>query len=483
MVHIKDGFHRLVRTVSVFQNIAVFLLLTHFCGGRSQEIGPPRSVMAMVGDDVVLPCQLDPSMNAVSMTLEWGRPDLDPRFVHVWHDGQELLTDQNEAYKGRTSVSIEKLKHGDMSLTLSTVKISDNGTYRCYTPKQSKEYFVELLVGAVSSPAISLAGIDKATRGVMLDCRSEGWYPEPEVLWLDGEGNLLSAGPPETVRGPDDLYTVSSRVTVEKRHSNSFTCRVQQKNTNQTRETHIQVPEDFFMAPSACTASIVFSVLFGLLFVLSVVLSVWKLKQSKIVSQIEMKTTTQQSLMEAEGSREHLMTEIKKMEEELKKKEEEQKDMTKVIGTLSELMKELEKQREEEQKDMTKVIGTLSELTKELEEQREKLTDQMQKSERLVEENEKKVQSVEEEGDRTANRAQGYFKLKEILTETNWNLEERKKEQQLLHANTDILMKKTMDDFNRITEKKKKVENDMEQIKKQLEEIQRKLESERGGRK
>ncbi len=103
-------------------------------------------------------------------------------------------------------------------------------------------------LGAVSSPGISLAGIHKASSGVMLDCRSEGWYPEPEVLWLDGEGNLLSAGPTETVRGPDDLYTVSSRVTVEKRHSNSFTCRVQQKNINQTRETHIHVPgrNDFY---------------------------------------------------------------------------------------------------------------------------------------------------------------------------------------------------------------------------------------------
>ena len=76
----------------------------------------------------------------------------------------------------------------------------------------------------------------------MLQCESKGWYPEPEVFWLDSEGNLLSAGPTETVRGPDDLYTVSSRVTVEKRHNNNFTCRVQQNNINQTRETHIIVP-------------------------------------------------------------------------------------------------------------------------------------------------------------------------------------------------------------------------------------------------
>uniref|UniRef100_A0A8C9XKZ6 Ig-like domain-containing protein n=1 Tax=Sander lucioperca TaxID=283035 RepID=A0A8C9XKZ6_SANLU len=268
MVYIKDG---LLRPVSVFRHIVVLLLLNHLRGGQSQETGPPQLVVAMLGDDIILPCQLEPPMNAVSMTMEWGRRDLEPRFVLVWHDGQELLTDQNKAYKGRASVSINNLTLGDFSLRLSSVKISDSGTYRCYFPKLNKEYLVELLVGAASSPAISLAGIHKATSGVMLDCRSEGWYPEPEVLWLDGEGNLLSAGPPETVRGPDDLYTVSSRVTVEKRPSNRFTCRVQQKNINQTRETHIYVPEDFFVSPSSCSASVAMSVLFGLMFALTVV--------------------------------------------------------------------------------------------------------------------------------------------------------------------------------------------------------------------
>lgn len=110
--------------------------------------------MAMVGDDIVLPCQLETPVDAVSMTMEWGRPDLDPRFVYVWHDGQELQVDQNKAYKGRTSLSINKLKQGDLSLTLSKVNISDNGIYRCYIPKLSEEHLVELLVGK-STPLTS----------------------------------------------------------------------------------------------------------------------------------------------------------------------------------------------------------------------------------------------------------------------------------------------------------------------------------------
>ncbi|XP_031158430.2 butyrophilin subfamily 3 member A2-like [Sander lucioperca] len=227
-----NPFHKAL----AFQHI-VLILLTHSCGGQSQVGDPPSLIVALVGDDIILPCHQEPAADAVSMILEWGRPDLKPRFVHVWHEGQNLLDNQNPSYKGRTSLSTDKLKHGDLSLKLSKVRLSDSGTYRCFIPKQSKEYTVQLLVGSVSSPVV--AGINISSTAVVLQCECKGWYPEPEVLWLDGEGNLLSAGPSDTVRGPDDLYTVSSRVTVEKRHSNSFTCRAQQKNTNQTRETEI----------------------------------------------------------------------------------------------------------------------------------------------------------------------------------------------------------------------------------------------------
>uniref|UniRef100_A0A3P9DGS1 Ig-like domain-containing protein n=1 Tax=Maylandia zebra TaxID=106582 RepID=A0A3P9DGS1_9CICH len=180
--------------------------------GQIQVIGPSQAVTVMVGDDIILPCHLKPASDASAMTFEWARPDLKPRFVHVWHEGQDLQVNQHSSFKGRTSVDITKLKHGDISLKLSKVKHSDKGY---------------CMLGVIIITLVSPA------------CESAGWYPEPELLWLDGEGNLLSAGPTETLRGPDDLYTVSSRVTVEKRHSNNITCRVQQRNTNQSRETHI----------------------------------------------------------------------------------------------------------------------------------------------------------------------------------------------------------------------------------------------------
>ncbi|XP_030287638.1 butyrophilin-like protein 2 [Sparus aurata] len=250
MFQLKDGrsLELCSFRVLLFHHTVVLLLLTHCCTGHPQVIGPPRPVLAFVGDDIILPCHLEPATDVASTAVEWTRPDLKPRFVHLWRSGQELLGDQHPSYSGRTSLFTNKLKHGDISLKLSRVKLSDKGTYRCFIPTMNIDSTVKLVFGFVSFPDIK---ISKVSNGVLLVCKSTGWYPEPGVFWLDGEGNLLSAGPTETVRGPDDLYTVSSRVTVEKRHSNSFTCRVQQNHINQTRETLIHVPDELFLVQSS----------------------------------------------------------------------------------------------------------------------------------------------------------------------------------------------------------------------------------------
>ncbi|XP_050925604.1 butyrophilin subfamily 3 member A2 isoform X1 [Lates calcarifer] len=287
-------------------------LLAHSCRGQSQLIGSSQPIVATVGDDIILPCHLDPAVDAAPMTLEWTRPDLKPNFVHVRRGGQDLV-DKHPSYAGRTSLFINELKHGNISLKLFKVKLSDGGTYQCSILKLDKKSSVEFVVasGAVSPPVISLAGVDKTTGGVVLECESKGWYPEPEVLWLDGEGNLLSAGPTETVRGPDDLYTVSSRVTVEKRHSNSFTCRVQQNKTNQSSETKIHIQDDFFMFPSSSNVPIIIGLAVSLAVCIMVILSfvffVWKKRQNKREKKNGSKENKTQDQFATEGEKETFM--------------------------------------------------------------------------------------------------------------------------------------------------------------------------------
>uniref|UniRef100_A0A7N6B5Z8 Ig-like domain-containing protein n=1 Tax=Anabas testudineus TaxID=64144 RepID=A0A7N6B5Z8_ANATE len=278
--------------------------------GQHQVIGATEPIVAAQGDDVIVPCYIDPPLNVEELTVDWWRPDVPPdptdppdkyRYVHRYHDKNNVEDMKMSSYSGRTAIFKDELRKGNVSLKIVNVKLSDQGRYRCAVPQlgsaTSKEHFIELVVGAFSPPSTTLAGLDRSSSGVVLQCESKGWYPEPELLWLDAEGKILSAGPTETVRGPDDLYTVSSRVTVEKRHSNNITCRVQERNINQTRETQMHVPggncynytvvfsclvpDDFFIV-SSCTAATTMSVLFGLLFTLTVVLFVWKWRQDKL---------------------------------------------------------------------------------------------------------------------------------------------------------------------------------------------------------
>uniref|UniRef100_A0A3P8U5E5 Ig-like domain-containing protein n=1 Tax=Amphiprion percula TaxID=161767 RepID=A0A3P8U5E5_AMPPE len=194
-VHLLSSFH-------CFFIIGVFLLLC------SQVIGPLHPIVALIGEDIILPCYLKPVMNIrpVSRT--------------------SLFTDELKAI---TNVTCDKV--------LCLGKTED--VQECIKPLFKTSCLPSS--GAASS-LVNISEISRNSSAVELQCKSAGWYPEPEVLWLNGEGNVLSAGPTETFRDPDDLYTVSSRVTVEKRHSNKFTCRVQQNNINQSRETWIHVP-------------------------------------------------------------------------------------------------------------------------------------------------------------------------------------------------------------------------------------------------
>uniref|UniRef100_A0A3Q1GLI2 Ig-like domain-containing protein n=1 Tax=Acanthochromis polyacanthus TaxID=80966 RepID=A0A3Q1GLI2_9TELE len=219
----------------------LFLLQSHRVSSSDVSLVTGRSqmIVAFAGDNVTLPCHLKPEIDASALMLEWARPDLSPGFVHVWANNREYVLDKQPSYRGRTSLFTNKLQLGDISLKLFNVTLSDEGTYRCRVPQLDREAFVKLVVCVVSTPVVLV--MSKQSSAVELECKSAGWYPEPEVLWLDGEGNLLSAGPTETVRGPDGLYTVSSRVTLEERHNN-FTCRVQLTNIKQSRETWIHVP-------------------------------------------------------------------------------------------------------------------------------------------------------------------------------------------------------------------------------------------------
>lgn len=127
--------------------------------GQSRVIGSLQPIKAAPGDDVILPCHLEPWSNVQGLTVEWSKPDLKPDpsdrlsrvpYVHLYRDRREDLDMKLESYVRRTALFMDGLKRGNISLKIMNVTVEDQGRYRCFIPKLKsdvKDSIVLLLVG------------------------------------------------------------------------------------------------------------------------------------------------------------------------------------------------------------------------------------------------------------------------------------------------------------------------------------------------
>ncbi|KAL1279035.1 hypothetical protein QQF64_025708 [Cirrhinus molitorella] len=161
----------------------ICLTLLIICGitdSRAEQfevVGPVDAVLAVVGEDVILPCSVKPNISVVDMRVEWFRPDLkDSQLVHLYRDHEDRNIDQSPSYRRRTKLNHQELQKGNASLKLSSVQVSDEGLYRCFI--QSKSWYddvtVNVRVEAVGlPPVITIDGFDHSG-GLQLQCESEG---------------------------------------------------------------------------------------------------------------------------------------------------------------------------------------------------------------------------------------------------------------------------------------------------------------------
>ncbi|MGH0169654.1 UNVERIFIED_CONTAM: hypothetical protein FKN15_057308 [Acipenser sinensis] len=212
----------------------------------STVVGSDQPIITSPGEDAILACHITPSLSAVDMEVRWYRDSFDIP-VHLY-DYQSDWTDiQDSDYRGRTALSILGLQEGILSLYLRNLRHTDSGVYSCYASDgvwdgQGK---TELIVRALGTqPSISM----DSTQGeqTRLVCRSEGWDPEPEVIWRDRDGNNVTSLSNTTVqRDSQGLLSVSSYINI-KQQSNVFSCLVRSKTPKPDWESKLHISSDFF---------------------------------------------------------------------------------------------------------------------------------------------------------------------------------------------------------------------------------------------
>ncbi|KAM4612930.1 butyrophilin subfamily 1 member A1-like isoform 2-T2 [Polymixia lowei] len=229
-----------------FLRLVVLLSMPAALHGALHEPGSkqnPRLVLAKEGDNVILPCYLQPPQNITDGVFDWKKGETE---VFLYAKGQHYSngrSGQDAQYVGRVSHFPPELKTGNASLTLTDAKVEDSGLYSCVFPRlvPSQRFFVNLTVGAAPQPRAKLV-ITK--NGVLLTCVSKGAHPRPTVEFQDVNGNVVPAAVLQnSTDGGRYTTTVNATVTT----SGLYRCVVKQESIGHSIVDEIDVPDKLFM--------------------------------------------------------------------------------------------------------------------------------------------------------------------------------------------------------------------------------------------
>ncbi|XP_044039833.1 V-set domain-containing T-cell activation inhibitor 1-like isoform X6 [Siniperca chuatsi] len=230
-------------------------LLSCFClmswSGKTLILGHEHGpgvvkVVVKEGSDVILPCSLSTKENIESKIFDWKKDGQKEVFLYdAGYHYNNGRPGQDEQFKGRVSHFQDELKHGNASIIIRNMKLTDSGGYTCAFPllQPESKIHIELVVGAAPEPHVTI--VDVTEFGVLLQCDVRGAFPQPKLQWQDSDGNILRAEEPQ-VSERGDHYDITLQTAVTKTKTNCFHCVVEQEDIGHKISANITVREKLF---------------------------------------------------------------------------------------------------------------------------------------------------------------------------------------------------------------------------------------------
>ncbi|XP_006038873.2 butyrophilin subfamily 1 member A1-like [Alligator sinensis] len=226
-----------------------FFITFHICKLESAlftVVGPDQPITAIVGEEIVLPCRLSPSMSAENMEVRWFRSEF-KNVVHLYRDGRDQFGGQMPEYERRTVFWKDDITDGNVSLMILNIRPSDEGQYTCLVDDDitSEAAVIDLKVAALgSNPVISVEDYQKG--GIRVTCRSAEWYPEPQALWRNGQGHHIASL--SEIKSPkvNGLFETEISVVISGHPNLNLSCWIRNSLLDREKESTIHISALFF---------------------------------------------------------------------------------------------------------------------------------------------------------------------------------------------------------------------------------------------
>uniref|UniRef100_A0AAQ5WX58 Ig-like domain-containing protein n=1 Tax=Amphiprion ocellaris TaxID=80972 RepID=A0AAQ5WX58_AMPOC len=117
---------------SIFLVASVNLNTVFVSTEEPKVIGSHDTITAAVGEDVILPCHLEPPFDVHNLTVLWKH---NGAAVHTYKSRGDNLDAQDKSFKNRTLFFHGEMVNGNISLKLFNVTEQDKGVYTCVVPR------------------------------------------------------------------------------------------------------------------------------------------------------------------------------------------------------------------------------------------------------------------------------------------------------------------------------------------------------------
>ncbi|XP_074555059.1 butyrophilin subfamily 1 member A1-like [Halichoeres trimaculatus] len=225
-----------------------------------------ETVKVFVGETAVLPCTY---VSHDQLTVEWFKED---KVALVYRDGCEIHAEKDEAYEFRTSLFMNDLKYGNISLRIGNVQLSDGGMYTCRTIMNGvqMDHIVELVVSVpVSEPR--LLAVHTKDGGVTVQCESGCLFSKPKMNLLDDHGNTLTGEDLNPEDSSNGCVSMTRRVRVES-SVRRVTCRIELPDRDQPQVAEMYLPDG---GAASCTVATSFAAVEGVILLGLIIYLVW----------------------------------------------------------------------------------------------------------------------------------------------------------------------------------------------------------------
>nr|KAF6324837.1 hypothetical protein mMyoMyo1_008294 [Myotis myotis] len=134
------------------------------------------------------------------------------------------------------------MQKGIVVLRIFNVQLSDSGQYRCAFQHGSfySDTMIELKVTALGSHPQFHVELTKSSQ-LRLECKSEGWFPQPKVQWLDSEGREIPAQSETHTQDKGDLFHVTTSLVLREPSQKNLKCSIWNPVLNQKKEEQLSI--------------------------------------------------------------------------------------------------------------------------------------------------------------------------------------------------------------------------------------------------